>query len=63
MEKNKRPYLIYSLSMVNWLVRNGNNIISVEDSPNDCTGKRKMFSFEDTEKLRKDMNMFNKERR
>ncbi len=49
--------------MVNWLVRNGNNIISVEDSPNDCTGKRKMFSFEDTEKLREDMRMFNKERR
>lgn len=47
--------------MVNWLVRNGNNIISVEDSPNDRTGRRKVFSFEDTKKLREDMNMFRKE--
>ena len=58
---NKRPYLIYSISMVNWLVRNGNDIISVEDSPLDRKGRKKVFSFEDTEKLRKDMSMFRKD--
>lgn len=49
-------YIIRSLSMANYLIRNGHDMIKVEDSEKDP--KLKVFLFEDTPALRKTMKQF-----
>ena len=58
MNTTYKQYIIYSLSMANWLVRCGHDMIAVDDAPNDPTSRRKAFFFRDCPKLREDMARF-----
>ena len=61
MEDNKiKMFIIRSLNMANWLCRNGHDILKVEDSEKDPTGKLKVFFFEDTVALHATMTRFRK---
>ncbi|GEM_PF-996503 len=49
-------YIVRSLSMTNWLCKNGHEILKVEDSEKDS--RFKVFLFEDTIDLHKTMARF-----
>lgn len=51
--------LIYSLSLANWLCRNGHDILKVED--NEKQPKFKVFVFEDTPELHRTIARFSRE--
>jgi hypothetical protein len=51
-------YIIRSLSMANYLVRQGHNIKKVDDSEKDPS--MKVFLFSDSDELRKTMQSFRK---
>lgn len=51
-------YIVRSLSMTNWLCRNGHQILKVEDSEKDA--RFKVFLFEDTAELHDTMKRFPK---
>lgn len=51
--------LVYSLSMANWLCRNGHDILKVED--NEKQPKFKVFIFEDTPGPHRTIVCFGKE--
>ncbi len=53
-------YTIYSLSLANYLVRQGHDIIQVIDSPTDPTHKLKAFIFKNTTELQINMSNFTK---
>ena len=54
--KEKQYYIIKSLSMMNYLVRNGFNVVKVGDNENNP--KLKVFMFYDSQELRKCMESF-----
>lgn len=56
--EDQKVYAIKSLSMMNHLVRAGNNVIGVGDNENNLNFK--VFFFVDTPKLRHDMKNFKK---
>ena len=58
MEGKKEMCIVRSLSMTNWLCRNGHKILKVEDSEKDP--KFKVFLFEDTAVLHHTMSLFPK---
>lgn len=58
MAKTKTMYTVFSIKMANWLVRQGNDILQVIDSPKDPTGYYKAFLFEDTDQLQNDITNY-----
>lgn len=59
MEKKTPMYIVYSLSLTNWLCSHGHKILKVEDSTSNP--KLKVFLFEDTKALHSTMSLFTKE--
>ena len=51
-------YIVHSLDMINYLCRCGNDIIKIEDSQKDPTGKFKVCIFADTDKLHSDLSEY-----
>lgn len=58
MKEKTQMYIIRSLSMANHLVRNGHDILKVEDSEKDS--RFKVFLFEDSAALHNTMKQFHK---
>lgn len=51
-------FVVYSLGMINFLVRHGHDIIGMEDSKKDPTGKMKVAIFRDTDELHADIEEY-----
>lgn len=60
-KKDEPKYLVYSLSLANWLCRHGHNIINIED--NHRHPKYKVFAFFDSWQLRNDIASFSSGKR
>lgn len=56
--EKKKMYTVFSIKLVNWLVRQGNELLQAIDSPTDPTRRYKAFLFEDTDKLQRDITNF-----
>lgn len=54
-------FVVYSIKMINYLIKQGNYMVKMADSDRDITGKYKVGLFEETEKLHKDMARFGRE--
>lgn len=58
MEKKTPMYIVYSLSLTNWLCSHGHKILKVEDST--TNPKLKVFLFEDTKDLHMTESLYKK---
>ena len=55
MSNNNKLFVVYSIEMINYLIRQGNDMIKMADSDKDPSGDYKVGLFEDTDKLQDDI--------